>query len=62
MDYLKLKEKYEREKQLRETAFLESQEYLTASKEEREKLKKKFEFCRRVLFIRKICIQFGIQN
>lgn len=38
----KLKENYEREKTIRETAFLESQEYLTASEEEREKLKKKF--------------------
>lgn len=39
----KLKEQYDREAQLRETAFLESQEYLSASKEEKQRLQKEFD-------------------
>lgn len=39
----KLKEKYEREKQLRETAFLEELDSLTLSEEEKEKRKKEFQ-------------------
>lgn len=39
----KLKEKYEREKQLRETAFLEEMASLSLSEEEKEKRKKEFQ-------------------